>query len=106
MPQKCILPPLKQNAPPHQGIEANKSIMQQLIQATNRKNKVCEETNRIQFAEYEWKKESDEVKKDRTKDLHPSIRNLIENASATKRTNQENSVGNSSLSTTAKRMEA
>jgi hypothetical protein len=42
--RKCILPPLEQKAPPHQGIE-NKSVIQQLIQATNRNNKVCKETN-------------------------------------------------------------
>jgi hypothetical protein len=45
--QNCILPPLKQNIPPHQGFEANKSIIQQLIQATNRNNKVCKETNKM-----------------------------------------------------------
>jgi hypothetical protein len=50
----------------------------------NRNNKVCKETNKIQLAEYEWKKESNKVEKDRTKDLHPSIKNMIENASATK----------------------
>ena len=44
---------------------------------------MCEETNRIRQAEYDWKKDVDETKKDRTKDLHPSIKLMIENASAT-----------------------
>jgi len=30
-------------------------------------------------------RDTDETKKDRTKDLHPSIKSMIENASATKR---------------------
>ncbi len=81
----CFLRPLKQNVPPRQGFEANKSVIRQLIQATNRNNKVCKETNKIQLVEYEWKKESNKVKKDRTKDLHPSIKNMIENASAMER---------------------
>jgi hypothetical protein len=45
---------------------------------------VCKETNKIRQAEYEWKKDVDEIKKDRTKDLHPSIKMMIENASAIK----------------------
>jgi hypothetical protein len=40
------------------------------------------------MAKYEWKKESYEVKKDKTKDLQPSIRNMIENASTTERDKQ------------------
>jgi hypothetical protein len=32
-----------------------------------------------------WKKDQDETKKDRTKDLHPSIMSMIKNASETKR---------------------
>jgi hypothetical protein len=45
---------------------------------------VCKETNKIRQAEYEWKKDVDEIKKDRTKDLHPSIKMMIKNASAIK----------------------
>ena len=63
-------------------------VLQQLIQATNRNNEICEETNRVRLKEYEWKKESDEVKKDRTKDLDPSVKQMIENASATDRDKQ------------------
>jgi hypothetical protein len=48
---------------------------------------VCEETNKIRQAEYDWKRDMDETKKDRTKDLHPSIKLMIENASATVRDN-------------------
>jgi hypothetical protein len=48
-----------------------------------RNNEVCEETNNIRLAEYKWKKEFDKVKKDRTKDLHSSIKNMIKNASIT-----------------------
>jgi hypothetical protein len=44
---------------------------------------VCEETNKIRQAEYDWKRDADEIKKDRTKDLHPSIKLMIKNASAT-----------------------
>ena len=43
---------------------------------------MCEETNRIRQAEYNWKKDVDKTKKDRTKDLHPSIKLMIENTSA------------------------
>jgi len=46
---------------------------------------VCKETNKIRQAEYDWKRDADKTKKDRTKDLHPSIKSMIENASATKR---------------------
>jgi hypothetical protein len=46
---------------------------------------VCEETNKIRQAEYEWKKDVDEIKKDRTKDLHTSIKMMIKNASAIER---------------------
>ena len=49
------------------------SVLLQLIQATNRNNEICEETNRVRLKEYEWKKETDEVKKDRMKDLDPSV---------------------------------
>ena len=46
---------------------------------------MCEETNKIRQAEYEWKKDVDEIKKDRTKDLHTSIKMMIKNASAIER---------------------
>ena len=49
------------------------SVLLQLIQATNRNNAICKETNRVRLKEYKWKKEMDEVKKDRTKDLDPSV---------------------------------
>jgi hypothetical protein len=80
---KCILPSLEQIACRPHGIEQNDSVLRQLIQATNRNNEVCEETNKIRQAEYDWKRDADEIKKDRTKDLHPSIKLMIENASAT-----------------------
>jgi len=80
---KCILPSLEQIARRPHGIEQNESVLRQLIQATNRNNEVCEETNKIRQAEYDWKRDADEIKKDRTKDLHPSIKLMIENASAT-----------------------
>ena len=57
------------------------SLLRQLIQATNRNNKVCKETNKIRQAEYEWKKDIDDIKKDRTKDLHPSIKMMIKSVS-------------------------
>ena len=84
---KCILPSLEQISRLPHGIDANDSVIRQLIQATNGNNKVCKETNRIRQAEYDWKKDVDETKKDRTKDLHPSIKLMIENASATVRDN-------------------
>ncbi len=43
---------------------------------------MCKETNKICQAEYKWKKDLDKIKKDRIKDLHPSIKMMIENASA------------------------
>ena len=61
------------------------SVLLQLIQATNRNNAICKETNRVRLKEYKWKKEMDEVKKDRTKDLDPSVRRMIENDSATEK---------------------
>jgi len=62
----------------------NNSVISQLIQATNKNNEVCKETNKICQAEYDWKRDADEAKKDRTNYLHPSIKSMIENASATK----------------------
>jgi hypothetical protein len=50
--------------------------------ATNRNNEVCKETNKICQAEYEWKKDLDKIMKDKTKDLHPSFKMMIENLSA------------------------
>ena len=46
---------------------------------------MCKETNKIHQAEYEWKKDVDEIKKDRMKNLHPSIKMMIKNASTIKR---------------------
>jgi hypothetical protein len=46
---------------------------------------LCKETNKIHQAEYDWKRDADETKKDRTKDLHPSIKLMIKNASVTER---------------------
>jgi hypothetical protein len=73
-----------QNAHLPQGIKANESVLCQFVQAINRNNKVCKETNKIHQEEYKRKKDQDETKKDRTKDLHPSIKSMIKNISATK----------------------
>ena len=81
---KCILPLLEQISRFSHGVDANDSVLCQLIQATNRNNIVCEETNKIRQAEYDWKRDVDETKKDRTEDLHPSIKSMIKNASAIK----------------------
>ncbi len=43
------------------------------------------ETNKIIQAKYKWKKDLNKIKKDRTKDLHPSIKMMIKNVSAIKR---------------------
>jgi hypothetical protein len=43
----CILPPLEHNAPPLLGITENESMILQLIQSTNRGNKIHEETMKI-----------------------------------------------------------
>ncbi len=51
----------------------------------NRNNEVCNETNKICQAKYKWKKDLDKIKKDRMKDLYPSIKIVIKNASAIKR---------------------
>jgi hypothetical protein len=53
--------------------------------ATNYNNKACKETNRIRKQEYKRLKDHDDVKKDRTKDLHASIKILIKNASTATR---------------------
>jgi hypothetical protein len=62
----------------------NNDVMRQLIEATNRNNKVCKKTNEIRLREYEWKKENEEIKKDRTKEIHASILQMLTNASASK----------------------
>jgi hypothetical protein len=80
---KCILPSLEQIACRPHGIEQNNSMLRQLIQATNRNIEVCKETNKIRQAEYDWKRDADKIKKDRAKDLHPSIKLMIKNTSAT-----------------------
>jgi len=56
---KCILLSLEQISHLPHGINANDSVICQLIQATNRNNKVCEEMNIICQAEYDWKKDVD-----------------------------------------------
>ena len=61
----CILPSLKQISQLPPGINANNSILRQLIKAMNRNSKVCKETTKIHQAEYKWKKDIDEIKKDR-----------------------------------------
>ena len=66
-------------------MNAANSVLHQLVQATNRNNEVCKETNKICQAEYEWKKDLDKIKKDRMKDLHPSIKIMIENTSVIER---------------------
>ncbi len=43
---------------------------------------MCKETNKIRQAEYKWKKDLNKIKKDSTKDLYPSIKMMIKNASA------------------------
>ena len=43
---------------------------------------MCEETNLIRLKEYQWKKDLGEVKKDKMKDIHPSILQMIMNASS------------------------
>ncbi len=80
----CILPPLKNVVGATRGsIGADNSILCQLISATSRSNKAMEATNIIRQKEYDWKKDIEFIKKDRTKDLHLSIKRMIENASAT-----------------------
>jgi hypothetical protein len=77
--RKCNLHSLEQGSffgTTSQG--ASNSAISQLVAANNRNNKVCEETNKLQ------KCDQDNVKKNRTNDLHPSIRTMIKNGSATK----------------------
>ena len=79
--RNCILPPI--DALGHHGnTGSNNDVMLQLIEATNRNNEACEETNKIRLKEYEWRKETEETKKDRTKDLHASIQQMLTNASS------------------------
>jgi hypothetical protein len=78
----CILPPVNQRSLLAPIPKDNKSVIRQLIASTNRNNEACKETNRIHKQEYERLKDNDNLKKDRTKDLHPSIKIIIENASA------------------------
>jgi hypothetical protein len=56
--------------------------MRQLIEATNHNNEVCKKTNKIMLKEYEWKKENEEIKKDRTKEIHASILQMMMNVSS------------------------
>jgi hypothetical protein len=48
-------------------------------------------------AEYKWKEDFDEIKKDKTKDLHPSIKMMIKNASTIER-NKAGKLGETFLS--------
>jgi hypothetical protein len=61
---KCILPSLDQISQFPLGINANDSILRQQVQAMNRNNEVCKESNKVRQAEYKWKKDVDEIKKD------------------------------------------
>jgi hypothetical protein len=81
----CILLPINQRSLITPSTNDNKSIIRQLIMATNCNNKACEETNRIRKQEYERLKGHDDVKKDKTKDLHASIKIMIKNTSAATR---------------------
>ena len=56
--------------------------MRQLIEATNCNNEVCKKTSEIRLKEYEWKKENEEIKKDRTKEIHASILQMMMNTSS------------------------
>ncbi len=58
---KCILPSFEQISRFSHGIDANGSVIRRLIRATNRNNEVCEETNKIRQAEYDWKRDADET---------------------------------------------
>jgi hypothetical protein len=62
----------------------NKSILQHLVEATNSNNFVYQETCRICQKEYEykWKKDLNKAKKDRTKELHLLIKQMLKHASA------------------------
>jgi hypothetical protein len=83
----CILPPLNSSNYATQGnveTTTNNDVLCQLIEATNRNNKVCEETNLIRLKEYQWKKDLGEVKKDKMKDIHPSILQMIMHPSSSK----------------------
>ena len=71
----CILPSLEQISQLPPGINANNSILRQLIKAMNRNSEVCEETTKIHQAEYKWKKDIDEIKKDRDKRPAPLNQN-------------------------------
>jgi hypothetical protein len=81
----CILPPVNQRSLLVLSTEDNESVIRQLIASTNRNNEACKEKNRICKQEYERLKDNDDLKKDRTKDLHPSIKIMIENASTSTR---------------------
>jgi hypothetical protein len=74
----CILPTVNQRSVLVPSTEDKESIIRQLIASTNCNNEACEETNRICKQEYERLNDNDNLKKDRTKDLHPSIKIIIE----------------------------
>jgi hypothetical protein len=50
-------PPLNESPNSPLRMNASNSILRRLVQATNRNNEVCEETNKIRQAEYKWKKD-------------------------------------------------
>jgi hypothetical protein len=81
--RSCILPPINATGN-HGSTGTNNDVMLQLIEETNRNNKVCEKTNEIRIKEFEWKKETEETKKDRTKEIHASILQMMMNTSSTK----------------------
>ena len=45
---------------------------------------MCKKTNKIRLKEYEWKKENKEIKKDRTKEIHASILQMMMKKDRTK----------------------
>jgi hypothetical protein len=79
----CILPPLDRSNFLPLNIRTNESVLRQLAEATNRRNEVCKETNRYCQKEYEWKKTAMRSRKTKQKEIHPSIRQMLESASAT-----------------------
>jgi hypothetical protein len=79
----CILPLLNPSTYSAQGnVVTNSNMLRQLLEAKNCNNKVCGETNKICLREYEWKKDLDGVNKDRTKDIYPSILQMLMNPSS------------------------
>jgi hypothetical protein len=61
-------------------VSSNNSFKQQI--GTTR---CARKPTKFDLQKYKWEKESNKLKQDRTKDLHPSIKNMIKNASAMER---------------------